>query len=353
VTDRATHRARLAAQLLTGRPARMPEHVVERLLAVQAQDGRGFRLALRARTTGLLASDVDAALTERRTLVVSWLQRGTLHLVAAHDHAWLHALTTPQLLPGVERRLGQLGVSAAQADRGVGTVAAEVADGPRTRAELRAALDAAGVPTAGQALVHLLFLASLRSDLVRGPLRGKEHCFVSASAWLGPQEEVDHDEALVRLARRYLAGHGPADDRDLARWAGIPLRDARAGLAALGDEVVRRPDGRLQLEGTPPPGASHPPLLLGPFDPLLLGWTSRDDVVGPHVGIVTTNGLFRACALVRGRAVATWGLDDGRVTLRPLERISSKDLAALERDAADVLRFLGLPPRSWRVARAG
>ena len=43
------------------------------------------------------------------------------------------------------------------------------------------------------------------------------------------------------------------------------------------------------------------PRLLGPFDPLLLGWVSRDSFVGTHQGVVTNNGLFRACALVTGR----------------------------------------------------
>ena len=43
---------RLTAQLLAGPPARDPVAVCERLLAVQGQDPRGFRLAVRARTEG-------------------------------------------------------------------------------------------------------------------------------------------------------------------------------------------------------------------------------------------------------------------------------------------------------------
>ena len=58
---------------------------------------------------------------------------------------------------------------------------------------------------------------------------------------------------------------------------------------------------------------------------------------------MTTNGIFRPFALVDGRAVATWGLAGGVVTLRPLERIRPADLTALRRDAHDVLRYLGLP----------
>ena len=54
---------RFAAQLLTGPPARSAEEVTGRLLAVQAQDPRGARLAIRARSAGLTAADVDRALT--------------------------------------------------------------------------------------------------------------------------------------------------------------------------------------------------------------------------------------------------------------------------------------------------
>ena len=49
-------RERLTAQLLAGPRARDPVAVTERLLAVQAQDARGARLAVRARTTGLTAA---------------------------------------------------------------------------------------------------------------------------------------------------------------------------------------------------------------------------------------------------------------------------------------------------------
>src|SRR5581483_11745977 len=75
------HATRLAAQLLAGDPAPTPLAVAERLLAVQAQDARGVRLAIRARTRGLRAADLDRALTVDRSLVITWLNRGTLHLV--------------------------------------------------------------------------------------------------------------------------------------------------------------------------------------------------------------------------------------------------------------------------------
>jgi Winged helix DNA-binding domain len=340
---RAPIAERLTAQGLAGEPLRSPEAVAERLLAVQGQDPRGARLAVRARTSGLSAADVDRALSEDRSLLITWLNRGTLHLVRRQDYPWLHALTTPPLMTSSARRLRQEGVSEGDAERAVKTIEKALADeGPLTRAQLRERLEAEGIPAAGQALVHLLFLTTLRGIAVRGPMVGKEHAYVLVRDWLGEQEPVDRERALAELARRYLTGHGPADDRDLARWAGLPLRDARAGLAAIAAGLEERPDGLVDLAKRPAPEPLPPPRLLGAFDPLLLGWTSREEVVGPHKLLVTINGIFKPFALVDGRAVATWRLAAGKVTIEHLSKVTKKDAAALEEEAQRVLGFLEL-----------
>jgi hypothetical protein len=339
---RAPIAERLTAQGLAGEPLRSPEAVAERLLAVQGQDPRGARLAIRARSEGVSAADVDRSLSEERSLLITWLNRGTLHLVRSEDYPWLHALTTPPLMTSSARRLRQEGVSPAEAERGVETIErALAAEGPLTRLQLRERLDRAGVPTAGQALIHLLFLTTLRGIAIRGPMAGKEHAYVLVRDWLGEQPPVDREQSLAELARRYLVGHAPVDDRDLARWAGLPLRDARAGLKAIASELVERDDGLVELAMGTPPAPLPPPRLLGAFDPLLLGWTSREEVVGPHKMLVTMNGIFRPFALVDGRAVATWRLANGKLTIVHLGKVKKKDAAALEADAEAVLEYLG------------
>ncbi|MDQ6873805.1 MAG: winged helix DNA-binding domain-containing protein [Actinomycetota bacterium] len=334
---------RFAAQLLSGPPAADATSVAHRLLAVQGQDSRGVRLAIRARSTGLSAADVDRALTDDRVLLITWLNRGTLHLVRSEDYFWLHAITTPQLLRGNARRLAQEGVAPDVADRGVGVIERSLYEaGPLIRGQLGERLRAADVPVAGQALIHLLALASLRGLTVRGPVVAGQQAYVLVRDWLGRPPAVDRDTAGRELARRYLAGHGPAGERDLARWAGVPLRVARAGLTAIAAELVERPDGLVALAGRPASTDLPPPRLLGAFDPLLLGWCSREAILGANQGAVTVNGVFRPFALVGGRGAATWTLPGGRVVLHPFGRLSAADRAALDADAVDVVRFLGL-----------
>jgi hypothetical protein len=345
---------RLAAQLLAGPPAGSVLDAVRRLLAVQGQDARGARLAVRARSTGLTAADVDRALTVDRSILITWFNRGTLHLVAAEDYWWLHALTTPPMLSAVTRRLGQEGVPPDDADRGVAAATRALAeDGPLTRAELRERIAAAGVRTEGQALVHILALASLRSLIVRGPMAGRQHAFVLVRDWLGPPPRpLPRDLALAELARRYLAGHGPASDRDLAKWAGLPLGDARRGLAGIDGSITIR-GGLAELAGRPASYGLPPPRLLGAYDPVLLGWASRADIVAEHGPVVTVNGLFRPFALVGGRAAATWGIRGSEVVLSPFGPVSGPDAAALEAEAADVRRFLGLAAPARPGQRSG
>ncbi|HET8639846.1 MAG TPA: winged helix DNA-binding domain-containing protein [Solirubrobacterales bacterium] len=341
MVEERTVAERLKAQALAGRPLRDPAAVAERLLAIQGQDPRGARLAVRVRTRATSAADVDRALSDDRTLLITWLNRGTLHLVRSEDYPWLHALTAPRLLTANARRLAEEGVTPRAAERGVRTIVNALAEeGPLTRLQLRERLDATGVRTEGQALIHLLMLSTLQGHTVRGPMIGRQHAYVLVGDWLAPSKPVDRDLALAELARRYLAGHAPAGERDLARWAGLPLRDARAGLEAIAPELKQRRDGLLQLEGQSLKAAIPPPRLLGSFDPLLLGWESRGPIVGAHKALVTTNGLFRPFALVDGRAAAIWRLSDGKVSIEPFGTLAAGVRAALDAEAADVAHFL-------------
>lgn len=315
--------------------------MAERLAAVQGQDPRGARLSVRSRTEGLGASDVDRCLTDERSLLIAWLNRGTLQLVRSEDFPWLHAATTPPLRNESRRRLGVEGIDERTGERALAEIERALADdGPQTREQLRGRLRRKKLPTADNSLSHLCFRAGVLGILARGPMAGGQHAYVRVADWLGEAPPVDRERALAELARRYLAGHAPGDDRDLARWAGVPLRDSRAGLAAIASEIEERDDGLLALSGQELDAELPAPRLLGAFEPVLLGWTSREDITGPHTPLVTINGIFRPFAMVNGKAVARWRLVRGKVAIEPLARISKKDMSALEADAADVERFM-------------
>src|SRR5689334_12924071 len=103
---------RVAAQRLTrdtatpGRPATILRQVV----GLQAQVLSAAALGTRVRSTGLHARDVHRALNDERSIVRSWLMRGTLPLVAAEDLRWLVELLGPVFARAFATRHAQLGL---------------------------------------------------------------------------------------------------------------------------------------------------------------------------------------------------------------------------------------------------
>ena len=86
--------------------------------------------------------------------------------------------------------------------------------------------------------------------------------------------------------------------------------------------------------------AIPPPRLLGPFDPLLLGWRSREFVLDPMEHVVTVNGIIKAIALIDGRAAGTWTMPRGQVALHLWNAQGPRSTAALELEASAVERYL-------------
>jgi hypothetical protein len=334
----STRRQRAAAQLLHRAQPRPPARIVEHLLAVQAQDLRAAYLALRARGSST-AADVTLALADG-SLVATWLVRGTLHLVGRDDYPWLLRLTAPSQLAGSRRRLGEEGVDPDNTERAVAVIEKVLAGrGPLTRAQIVEELASAGVPAEGQAAPHLLRLAALRGIVVLGPVVDGKQAFALTRDWLGaPQAEPA--DVRGELALRYLRGHGPATPADLARWAGVGLRDARAGLRSIANRLVEQAGGMVDLAGREPVD-EVPPRLLPAFDPYVLGWRDRGFAVPePYARrVFPGGGILRAVATVDGLAVGTWTLRGGVPRVQPFAPLDTVVTAALDAEATEIVRF--------------
>src|SRR6266700_1856755 len=105
LTDEQVRRARIAAQLLHRPGRRSVADLVTHLTGVQAQVLPAASLALRAGRAGLSAAAVDRARTRDRSIVLCWAMRGTLHLIASDDHAWLVPLVIERRIANAHRRL--------------------------------------------------------------------------------------------------------------------------------------------------------------------------------------------------------------------------------------------------------
>jgi hypothetical protein len=303
---------------------------VRAVVGVQAQDRGAAFLGVRARAPGASAEAVEHALSGDRALVRTWAMRGTLHLLAAADLPLALAVFGPLHLARGERRLTQLGLPPAEAERSTDQAAAIVAEeGPLTRHDLAERLRARGVPVgpAGQAPIHVVRRAALAGVLCEAGVRGREELYGPAD----PGPLPDRDAAVAELARRYAAAHAPATARDFAAWSGLPAADIRGAW----------------VEPEPPGDAGDGPVsLLGGFDEWLLGWASREPVLDRRYAkrVVPGGGIVRPVAIADGRVFATWRLDRAkrRVEIDPFGRVTKDMRAGLDDEIAAVLEFSGL-----------
>src|SRR5439155_8158306 len=221
--DEDVRRARTAAQLLHRPGRRSVADLVSHLTGVQAQVLPAASLALRARRAGLTAAAVDRARNGERSIVLCWAMRGTLHLIAADDHAWLVPLVIERRIANAHRRLRQEGMSGDQPEK-AGRAIERMLDreGPLARAEIAERLRRHGIRTEGQAIAHLVWLAAAEGTICYGPDHDGERCFVLVRDWLGrAATTVEPESALAELVVRHLRAHAPAEPADLAAWSGI------------------------------------------------------------------------------------------------------------------------------------
>ncbi len=343
---------RMAAQGLSALGAEDVAAAATRCAGIQAQDLLASRLAVRARAGHSTEAQVARACDEDRSVVRTWLMRGTLHMVAAADVRWLVRLLGPSVAARFQRRRDQLGLDPALCERLLEKLPGVLAGRSLSRRGLVAELAQAGVrlDPSGQAAAHAMVFAAAAGVFCRGPDREVvgEPTYVLLNDWLTRAKEQRPVEPEVELPRRYFVSFGPAGVEDFAAWSGLALPAARAACSALGLVTVDCDGRRLLLAGIGREGSGW--RLLPRFDTYLVGYrdrtllrdaaTSRAVYAGGwiHPGVVHDAGAWSAA----GGCAASPVRAPSRVQL---SFAASGDEEALAAEASDVGRFLGIETR--------
>jgi hypothetical protein len=351
-------RLRAAAQLLHRPTAdRDPADIARRVAGVQAQDPFAASLSFRSRARRLVATDIDRARTEERSLLRTWLMRMTIHLIPSDDAEWMLPLFEPMIEKWSRRRLEQLGIAPRTQERALREIEKMLAeDGPITRPEVIERLDALGIELDGYTRGHIVGLSVSSGVACLGPDYGARTCLVRREDWLGKMPRVGREAALAELARRYLRAFGPAADRDLAYWSGLGLREVRAGLTAISKEVEEVRAGEetlLSLRGQrtrlPAEGQLR---MLGNFDTYLLGWKDRTfSVPDEHAAAVKAGGggWIRPVIVRDGIVIGGWRSakveDVLEISFDPPQSGTSDLRRAIDTEIEDIARFTGLEAR--------
>ncbi len=336
LSQRDLNRALLARQLLLERSTLPIPRAVERIGGIQDQYAPNAYIRLWSCLEAFRRDDLTRAL-ERRTVVQASLMRATIHVVSKRDF-WPLAVAVrggqQEWWLRVQKPRPDESELEAKADR----LRELMADGPRRHEEL---VEMAG---RGWGMVGPWL------ELVRVPPSGtweqrRAHLFQTAERWVGP-EDVDVDEALDHLVRRYLGAYGPASRSDIASWAGLKAGHLAATLDRLRLRPFRGEDGSelLDVPRAPLPDAETPaPVRFLPtWDAVLLVHARRTGVLPERyrpLVFSTKNPPSVPTFLVDGAVAGTWRYQKGRVTLSPFERLERSVLRELRDESERLAAF--------------
>lgn len=306
---------RLRHQKLIESSLTRPADVVAWLGAVQAQDFPAAKWTLSMRVRGGLQDlDVEQAFNDGAILRTHVL-RPTWHFVTPADIRWLLKLSGPRAHAVSAYYYRQAGLDARIFGRSCAMLQRALAGGRfLTRTELAVHLKRAKVPADGLKLASIMMHAELEGIICSGPRRGRQFTYALLEE-RAPQQgpAFDRDRALAELVTRYFRSHGPATIRDFVWWSGLTVKDARAGIAGAGSDLVEaRIDGRVHWAAADTDGSTIKgpcAFLLPNYDEYLIAYKDRGALVeaGRTANLVArTNGGFTHHLVIDGRLAGGW-----------------------------------------------
>jgi hypothetical protein len=272
--------------------------------------------------------------------------------VAAEDVRWMMSLLAPRVITASSARQAARALDAATLRKVEKLLVRALEGGKRlTRDQARLLMQRAKISTDHNRLYHCLWRLAMEQVLCCGAPEGKQQTFVLLHEHVPDSKPLQPEEALVKLAQRYFAGHGPATQQDLMRWAGISGAEAKRGIAGAGKKL-----SPVQLAGETyyvshakhsPPLAARAVSLLPAFDEYILGYKDRSAIVSDqHAKQVSPGGgVFRATIVQDGQIIGTWKTSattrELRIISQPFAPLSASARRGLEQAASRYGAFIG------------
>jgi Winged helix DNA-binding domain len=345
LTTRARNRALLSRQLLLDRSALAIPAALEQMGGLQNQYAPNAYIGLWSRLVDLRRDSVTDALVDRAA-VQGTLMRATIHLVSRDDYWPMCDAIRESRRTWWLRVNRPLGRHEAPYERIADIIASELANGPRTRAELVAAMAASGFDKG------LFEGVPMWIDLVRVPPSGtwerrRADRFELARSWIPrvapPQQE---DDAVRHLIRRYLGAFGPASLGDVVSWSGLPRPIIERCIAQLELLTVLDERGEQLLDlhdaSRPDPDVAAPVRLLPTWDACLLVHARRSGVLPEALRPMvfrTSNPQSVGIVLVDGVVAGTWSWRTDHVEVTDLVALGQRARRAVRDEAARLTDF--------------
>lgn len=305
---------RLLSQQLICPQFSNPTEVVNYMGAIQAQEYRMMRWAVAMRTRKPSAKAFKKAFDKGEILRLH-LMRGTWQLVSVEDYWAFVQLCSPKALSVIKGWMSSNQISIPDEEMvSIREILAQTAadKGSVTKEDFIEALERKGIRMDDHRLSYHIRFAEMSGILCSGDLLPMKATYSLTTNKVGQQVDIDRDEALLTLTRKYFQSRQPATLEDFVWWSGMNVNDCRRGITLMGDSIhVEKWRGReffltdkCRTRGL----RKGKYIFIPPYDEYLISYKSRDIVLSPDYRHRAHNnsGIFQPVIAHDGLICGNW-----------------------------------------------
>jgi len=304
---------RLYNQLLAGNQFTRPAEIVSWLGAMQSQNYEMAKWGIGIRLPGVTNRQVEDAVNSGE-IIRTHILRPTWHFITAEDVHWMLELTAPRLKPAFIGYYRMRGIEEHVIVKAQDVLYSLLEEhGHLTRLEIYDHFTARGISLPeNRDVSHIVSLAELEGMVCNGVVRGSKQTYALLHERVPNKVQLNKEEAVERLTRRYFTSHGPATIDDFLWWSGLTRTEIKAGIELIRHDFICETIGGKKYwmpnnSKTPPAGANLKHLLPA-FDEFVVSYRDRKEIIDEmyYRKVLTLNGIFSPTIHYNGRVVGSW-----------------------------------------------
>jgi hypothetical protein len=304
---------RLINQQISNPKLKTPQEVLEWMGAIQAQDYAMSKLAIGIRLpNNAFDKQIEDDLNNGK-IIRTHLLRPTWHLVSADDVRWMMQLSAPNLNKSVASMNRSLGLDETVLKKSNSLIRKLLEKNEiLTREEIMNELNKKGIATNDLRASHIMFRAETEMIVCNGERVGKQLTYALFDRKVPAAKPLQKDEALARLAEKYIQSRSPVTIKDFVWWSGLNVSDAKKAFEMVKSKfissIIENEEYWTNETDNLKTNKDNSVYFLPAFDELIISYKDRTATIEAEnqAKAFTKNGIFYPTIIYNGKVIGTW-----------------------------------------------
>lgn len=303
---------RVLSQQLSEPQFNNPKDLVKWMGAIQAQDYTMAKWAIGVRLKSGSLQQVEEAL-HKGEIIRTHIMRPTWHFVPAEDLRWMIQLSGERVKKAYDSYAKRFNVPESLHTK-CGKLFEKILrdNNHLTKQEIGEELMRAKILDDPNTAHYFTNRAEALGLLCSGADKNDKVTYALLDERIPPTKELQKDEALAKLARRYFRSHSPATLQDFLWWSGLTITETRRAINLISEELIKEQLASQEFfihqsyaESKQPDNILH---FLPSFDEFLISYKDRSAALDPkHYPKAFNNfGTFYPVIMHNGKIIGNW-----------------------------------------------